>query len=54
MTYSEEYHWRRASRWAGYKTFEEFEKLDGEVQAGIVAEYETEMQITAVVSQYGK
>lgn len=36
------------SRWAGFKTYQEFCELDGTLQSEIVAEYEAEMQVRAV------
>ena len=40
-----------ASRWAGFHTVEAFAALDEDTQARLIAEYETAMQITAVLSE---
>lgn len=51
LRYSEAYARCAASRWAGFRTVEEYADLDEDVQARLVAEYETAMQIAAVLAQ---
>lgn len=48
FTWSADYHYRRAARWAGFKRYREFCELDGLEQSEIVAEYEAHMQIVAI------
>lgn len=47
-TWTADYHYRRASRWAGFKRYAEFCALDGLEQSEIVAEYEAHMTIMAI------
>ena len=47
IQYSAEYEWMRAAHWRGYK-WEQFDALDGDDQARIVAEYLTEQRIASV------
>lgn len=42
--------WFLAARWAGLGWFDDFDALDGEDMAFIVAAYRTNLQIEAVVS----
>ena len=42
--------WFLAARWAGLRWFDDFDALDGEDMAFIVAAYRTNLQIEAVVS----
>ena len=44
--------WYLASRWAGLDWFGNFNDLDGEDMAFIVAAYRTNMQIEAVVNYF--
>jgi hypothetical protein len=44
--------WFLAARWAGLSWFDEFDQLDGEDMAFIVAAYRTHMQIEAVVAYF--
>lgn len=39
------------SRWAGYRAIEDFDAEDVPTQARLIAEYETAMQIQAVLTQ---
>ena len=50
MSTSFEYLWRVAAVWAHY-TQEEFEELDGQRQATIIALYETSQQTDSVLSE---
>lgn len=50
LQYSEAYARCAASRWAGFRTVEEFADLDDDTQARLIAEYETAMQIQAVLA----
>jgi hypothetical protein len=50
VTYSQEYHWFKAARWAHYR-WTEFLELDGDIQAMIVAAFETDGQIDGVVTE---
>lgn len=47
MGFSTEYELLRAARWRGY-TFDQFDSLDSDTQALIVAEYRIEMRFLAV------
>lgn len=49
ITYAAEFGWIIAAQWAGY-TWREFSELDGDEQAHIVAAYECNQQMTAVVA----
>ena len=49
MTYSPLLHWILAGVWANYKP-DEFLELEGELQSLIVAAYETNNQIEAVLA----
>lgn len=44
--------WFLAARWAGLGWFDEFDQLDGEDMAFVVAAYRTHQQIEAVVSYF--
>lgn len=44
--------WFLAARWAEIGWFDEFDQLDGDDMAFIVAAYRTNMQIEAVVTYY--
>lgn len=44
--------WFLAARWAHLNWFDDFDPLDGEDMAFIVAAYRTHMQIEAVVSYF--
>jgi hypothetical protein len=44
--------WFLAARWAGLGWFDEFDQLDGEDMAFVVAAYRTHMQIEAVVAYF--
>lgn len=44
--------WFLAARWAGLSWFDEFDQLDGEDMAFVVAAYRTHMQIEAVVNYF--
>ena len=44
--------WFLAARWAGLSWFDEFDQLDGEEMAFVVAAYRTNMQIEAVVNYF--
>ncbi len=44
--------WFLAARWAGLNWFQEFNDLDGEDMAFVVAAYRTNMQIEAVVTYF--
>jgi len=44
--------WFLAARWAGLEWFGEFNDLDGEDMAFVVAAYRTNMQIEAVVAYF--
>jgi hypothetical protein len=46
--YSQELHWRMAASW-GRMSFTEFLALDGSEMSRVVAAYETQMQLEAVV-----
>lgn len=39
------------SRWAGYQTVDDFDALAVDIQARLIAEYETAMQIQAILTQ---
>lgn len=49
LHYSDTYARLAASRWAGFRVVEEFAELDDDIQARLIAEYETAMQIQAVL-----
>lgn len=40
-----------ASRWAGFRTVEDFAALDDDTQARLMAEYETSQQIQSVLAE---
>jgi hypothetical protein len=44
--------WFLAARWAGINWFSDFEHLDGDDMAFVVAAYRTHMQIEAVVAYF--
>ena len=44
--------WFLAARWAGLGWFDEFDQLDGEDMAFVVAAYRTHTQIEAVVNYF--
>lgn len=48
MTYSAEFEWRLAARWANYR-YEDFEQLDGELQSAHVAAYRDDLTMRAVM-----
>lgn len=48
-SYSDEFEWREAARWAHY-TWEQFAALDGEEQSAVVAHYRGHHQLEAVVA----
>lgn len=50
VSYSREFEWFLAARWAGYR-WREFRMLDGEEQSHIVAAYRVQMQIEAVLAK---
>ena len=52
MKYSLILEWFLAARWAGLEWFGEFNDLDGEDMAFIVAAYRTHMQVEAVVNYF--
>lgn len=54
LTYNESLGWVLAAQWAGYRTHEFFEELDGDAQSFVVAAYQCQMQMEAVVRKYGK
>ena len=39
------------ARWAGYPAVDDFDQLEVDAQARLIAEYETAMQIQAILSQ---
>ena len=53
IRYSAEYELLRAARWAGYK-WSDFDALDADDQARIVAEYLTEQRMAVVQSYESK
>ena len=44
--------WFLAARWAGLDWFTDFDALDGDEMAFIVAAYRTHMQVEAVVNYF--
>lgn len=44
--------WFLAARWAGLGWFAEFDQLDGDEMAFIVAAYRTDRQVEAVVTYF--
>lgn len=44
--------WFLASRWAGLDWFNDFNEMDGDDMAFVVAAYRTNMQIEAVTAYY--
>ena len=52
VSYSLVLEWFLAARWAGLEWFTQFDQLDGEDAAFVVAAYRTHMQIEAVVSYF--
>jgi hypothetical protein len=44
--------WFLAARWAGLNWFDEFDQLDGEEMAFVIAAYRTNLQIEAVVTYF--
>lgn len=52
VRYSLTLEWFLAARWAGLSWFDEFDHLDGEDMAFVVAAYRTHAQIEAVVSYF--
>lgn len=46
--------WFLAARWAGLGWFDDFDQLDGDDMAFIVAAYRTNAQIEAVVTYYAQ
>jgi uncharacterized protein (DUF2235 family) len=45
------YHWRSAARWRGL-TWEHWCRLDVDAQAGYLAEYETELRLSALEAEW--
>lgn len=54
VRYSLVLEWFLAARWAGLDWFNDFDQLDGDDMAFIVAAYRTHMQTEAVVSYYAQ
>lgn len=54
MRYTIILEWFLACRWAGMDWFSDFDQLDGEDMAFIVAAYRTHMQIEAVVNYFAQ
>lgn len=52
MSYSLVLEWFLAARWANIDWFSEFDALDGDDAAFVVAAYRTHMQIEAVTSYF--
>ena len=50
VDYSDEFGWREAAHWAGYR-WEQFCELDGDDQAAIIAHYMARRQLDAVIAQ---
>lgn len=50
MSYTPFLEWRLAAQWANY-TWEQFEALEGDQQAGVVASYRAFNQIEAVLAK---
>ena len=46
--------WFLAARWAGISWFDDFDQLDGEDMAFVVAAYRTSTQIEAVISYFAQ
>jgi len=44
--------WFLASRWAGLNWFDDFDQLDGDDMAFVVAAYRTNLQIESVTAHY--
>lgn len=51
LEYSEAYARAAAARWAGFQTVEAMAELDDDAYARLIAEYETAMQIQAILAQ---
>ena len=51
VSYSQEFGWREAAHWAGYRWEDEFCELDGDDQAAIVAHHLAHLQLEAVLAQ---
>lgn len=49
ITYTQEFEWRLAAHWAGFRRFRQFEALSAEEQSEIVATYRAAVQMQAVV-----
>lgn len=54
VSYSLMLEWFLAARWAGIPWFDDFDQLDGEDMAFVVAAYRTHQQIEAVVSYFAQ
>ena len=52
MRYSPVLEWFLAARWAGLGWFDDFDQLDGDDMAFIVAAYRTNQQTEAVVTYF--
>lgn len=52
VSYSIVLEWFLAARWAGLDWFSDFETLDGDDMAFVVAAYRTSMQIDAVTTYF--
>jgi hypothetical protein len=52
VKYSLMLEWFLAARWANLHWFDDFDQLDGEDMAFVVAAYRTSMQIEAVVAYF--
>lgn len=52
VRYSIMLEWFLAARWAGLHWFDDFDQLDGEDMAFVVAAYRTSTQIEAVVAYF--
>jgi len=46
--------WFLAARWAGLHWYDDFDQLDGDEMAFVVAAYRTNMQIEAVVAYFAQ
>jgi hypothetical protein len=51
LSYSPEYGWREAARWA-HMDHAAFQELDGDEQSAIVAHWQCSMQADAVIAQH--
>ena len=51
LAYSDAYARVATARWAGFRTVEELDDLDEDAYARLIAEFETAMQIAAVLSE---